>query len=88
MTKSQRNTLSPASADDAANPTTQPRSTMEFNEEGLEVIKILEGKNSIMAIAAKSRTQEQKKALRDCNNKLNYIDKEVVAGVLRKMMKN
>ena len=41
MSKSQRNTISPAHADDPANPTTHPRSTMEFNEEELKVIKIL-----------------------------------------------
>jgi len=37
-----------------------------------------------MAIAAKSRTQQQKKILRDCNNELNYIGKDIVADVLRK----
>ena len=37
-----------------------------------------------MAIPAKSRTQQQKKALQDCNNKLNYIGKEIVDDVLRK----
>jgi len=37
-----------------------------------------------MAIAAKSRTQQQNKVLRDYNNKLNYIGKQIVAGALRK----
>ena len=85
MSKSQRNTLSPAPADDwPANPTTQPGSTMEFNEEEHKVIKILEEKNIIMAIATNSRTQEQKKTLQECNNKLNYIGKEIVDDVLIK----
>ena len=75
MSKSQRNKISPAHADDPANPTTHPGSTMEFNEEELKVIKILNEKNSIMAIAAKSRTQQQNKALRASNNKVNCISK-------------
>ena len=37
-----------------------------------------------MEIPAKSRTEQQKKELQVCNNKLNYIGKEIVDDVLRK----
>ena len=41
-----------------------------------------------MAIDSKSRTPEQKKALREYNKKLNNEYKETYAGFLRKKKKN
>ena len=43
----------------------QPGSNVEFNADELEVMKILEERNIIMAIDLKSRTLEQKQALRE-----------------------
>ena len=66
----------------------QPESNVEFNADELEVMKILEERNIIMAIDLKSRTPEQKQALREYNKKLNNEYKETYAGFLRKKKNN
>ena len=66
----------------------QLESNVEFNSEELEVMKIVEKRNFIMAIDFESRTPEQKQALEEYDKKLNNEYKETYARLLRKKKNN
>ena len=66
----------------------QPESNVEFNAEELEVMKIVEKRNIIMAIDFESRTPEQKQALEEYDKKLNNEYQETYARLLRKNKNN
>ena len=66
----------------------QPQSSVQFSDEEIEVMKIIEKRNTIMVIDLESRTMEQKQELEEYDKKLNNEYKETYARLLRKKKNN
>ena len=49
----------------------QPQSSVQFSDEEIEVMKIIEKRNNIMAINLESRTAKQNQELEEYDKKLN-----------------
>ena len=62
----------------------QPQSSVQFSDEENQVMKIIEKRNTIMAIDLESRTAEQKQELEEYDKKLNNEYKEAYTRLLRK----
>ena len=66
----------------------QPQSSVQFSDEEIEVMKIIEKRNNIMAIDLESRTVEQNQELEEYDKKLNSEYKEAYTRLLRKKKNN
>ena len=62
----------------------QPQSSVQFSDEEIEVMKIIEKRNNIIAIDLESRTVEKNKELEEYDKKLNSEYKETYTCLLRK----